>query len=642
MRPATIAIALLLTGCAVADAPGDVALDGLALLRVAPTAVVPGTELAAVGQSFVPPAWGDTVLRLRDTAGSLDVALPARFVDYDHLVAAVDDAAIAALGGDSDLRVMATVEVVSAADGQTYTSPPLAVDLAVRRGLAPRVAAIDTGALIFVNDALEVTGDGFLLGGLEGTTVAVVRGCVAPVDLDGPCAPIDPALVPLVPDAAGRRDRAQLPFAPAIAGIRPGRFRGEVVVENRHAGGAALRASAVPLACELTLPAVFRMSPARVSLGQYVVVDGGGFVGGEPGASTELHLDGTFTGSDGETAPVALVLIPEALGGRTARYVVSEDDALGRAVDLRTRAGTFRGTATPVVAWAGQRVRGEPSAVELALAPPVQVVYLDFRPGYVEALRLFGLRAVDHEIRDRALDVIRAAYAGVAVDVRTEPPTDFALYTHVEVAGDDPNGMDLLGYDNSPGKDTGNRRLDDRLGGVNAETQEDGFPGYGGVFVTSLMGFSRHPAVGPSSPGADAAFDAVFDPVRPDRGSAVVAADLRRLPTPTGAGCPVAAGADRATAIACAVWAMGSLIGTTIAHEVGHSLGLANPYGEGFHDAGDEPDRLMDGGGARPFAERAELGGQGPGRFCDDEYAYLREILPSPEPASAVARPRCN
>ena len=73
------------------------------------------------------------------------------------------------------------------------------------------------------------------------------------------------------------------------------------------------------------------------------------------------------------------------------------------------------------------------------------------------------------------------------------------------------------------------------------------------------------------------------------------------------------------------MFVLGNLIGTTLTHEVGHSLGLADPTGELFHDAGDLPNRLMDAGDDRPFEERAELVGQGPGVFCDDEYTYLRD-----------------
>ena len=83
-------------------------------------------------------------------------------------------------------------------------------------------------------------------------------------------------------------------------------------------------------------------------------------------------------------------------------------------------------------------------------------------------------------------------YAGINVEFRTEPPLDFAQYAEVDIGGPDPNGLGLLGYDNTPGKDVGNSRLYDRIGGVNAATQGDGFPGYGGVFSDNFLGFSAH------------------------------------------------------------------------------------------------------------------------------------------------------
>lgn len=50
----------------------------------------------------------------------------------------------------------------------------------------------------------------------------------------------------------------------------------------------------------------------------------------------------------------------------------------------------------------------------------------------------------------------------------------------------------------------------------------------------------------------------------------------------------------------------------------------------------------MDGGAARTFTERAELQGDGPGVFCDEDYAYLRSILPTSQPDPLSFRPICD
>jgi hypothetical protein len=297
---------------------------------------------------------------------------------------------------------------------------------------------------------------------------------------------------------------------------------------------------------------------------------------------------------------------------------------------------------TPIIHYGADSVRGQGLSVTFDIAPVKQVVYLNFETSYVEELRDFGLRAVDKQIRDRIVAVCNRSYKGINIEFRTDPVTDFALFENVDLVGVDPNDMGLFGYDNSPGKDNGNMRLYDQLGGVNATTQQDGYPGYGGVFVRSLMSFSKHPGqFGQPSPGADEAFDKIFDPFRADRdGSPITSGDLTAaIPElADGASCPAG---DRTTQIACGVFVMGNLIGGTLSHEIGHSLGLANPYADGFHDSGDAPNRLMDAGGDRPFLERAELMGQGPGVFCDDEYAYLREIMPTNTPPDNTPRPGC-
>ncbi len=638
----------ILAGCIRHEAvePGlgrglDPGLEDLAVTQVAPTAIVPGTKLVVTGASFVDEPWGTATLHLQGQAGAreIDLAWPAEFIDFHTLAVAIDGGKLDELGGDADFHGTATVEIVAATDHQTYRATPLAIDLVFRTQLTPAVTALAASPVIFVNDEIEVDGDGFLLGDDEGVTVARLTGCFTP-DAGGACEPRPTVELPLV---AGSRTQARFAFSPKIAGIEPGSFTGTVTIVNAQPTAAPISAAPIPVAYDLVTPQVFSIDPPAASLGQYVFVHGGGFVGGEPDALTELELAGTFTRTGGTAADVRMMLIPEFASGRLVRYVVNTDDVLGRAIDLHADTATFTGTVTPVVSYGSATVRGQSTQVSFAVAPVKQVVYLQFETSYIEGLRDFGLRAVAPQIRDRILAVCREVYRGVNIEFRTEPPADFALYETVELVGIDPNNQGLFGYDNSPGKDTGNLRLYDRLGGVNATTQEDGYPGFGGVFVRSLMGFSQHPGrFATSVGGADPVFDQVFDPFRADRGGQpITSADLAdSLPAVTdGTGCPAK---DRAQQIQCAIYVLGNLVGGTLAHEIGHSLGLANPYQDDFHDPGDAPRRLMDAGDARPFLERANLMGQGPEVFCDDEYAYLRKILPSPDLANAIPRPGCS
>ena len=642
MRAAILVLGCALGGGCAGSTPPDPGLEGLALAELSPRTVVPGTKLHVRGASFVDEQWGTATLHLVGTGASEGTALrlPARFVDFGTLTVAIDAATVAA-AGDTDFRGTARVDVVAASDGETYSTGELPVELAFRAALAPAPTSIQASGVIFVNDQLVVQGDGFLIGGDEGVTVARLTGCFTP-DTGGGCRPIAPIELPMEPEEPLSRTRAVFPFSPKIAGIRPGAFTGTVAVINQQPAQAPSAAPAQSVAYDVVTPQIFSLDPPAASLGQFVFVRGGGFVGGEAGALTEIEISGTFRRNGGSPAPVALTLIPEFASGRLVRYVINTDDELGQALDLRADTGSFTGTATPVVSYGADRVRGVSTPASFAIAPVKQVVHLQFRPSYVEGLRDFGLRAVDGRIRDRILEVCERVYAGVNIEFRTEPPADFALYEQVELLGVDPNGTGLFGYDNSPGKDNGNLRLYDRLGGVNAVTQSDGFPGYGGVFLRSMMGFSRHPGSFASQvAGSDERFDRIFDPFRADRdGAPIVAADLAGgAPVPDGgAGCPAK---DRKGQIACAIYVMGNLVGGTLAHEIGHSLGLANPFLEGFHNPGDAPNRLMDAGVDRPFAERAELEGQGPGVFCDDEMAYLRQILPTGQPAPVVQRPGC-
>jgi len=630
----------------------DSGLDELDIVSVQPQVLVPGTVVVVEGRSFVDAPWGESevVLAGRFTAGpearDVEVTVPVRFRDFEHLEVQITEELLDELGArEGEFDGTAVVAVDSAVDHQRHLTRPLDVALSLHADLTPELSDVQHASTLFVNDEVAVQGDGMLLGGDEGTTYARVEGCFAAEDEAGElgeCAAVAPVDLPVTP--AGPFDRAsgRFRFAPEIAGIRAGEFRGSVLLHSVHGGGAERDSAAVDTALALAEAEVAAVGPEQVSLGQYLEIEGGGFVGGADDQLTLLHLVGQYT-VEGAPDPVAIdtTLVPEFVSGRSVRYVVNEDDDLGQVLALRGGGGAFSGSLTPIVSFRDDEVTGAPLDVDIGVGRVVQVVYVDFTPQYVSSLQHFGLRAADAQIRRRVLEVVERDYRTIAIDVRAEPPTDFSLYAEVEVGGPDPNGLGLLGYDNTPGKDVGNLRLHDLIGGVNATTQADGFPGYGGVFVESLFIFSEHPGeLAPASPAADAMFDDVFDAFRADTdGVAVVPAELDGLGTPSGADCPAS---DRHGRVECAVWVLGSLIGTTVSHELGHSLGLANPGGGDVHILTDKPDRLMEAGGGRSFRERSELDGEGPGMFCDEEYSYLRGILARDEPDDNAPRPDCR
>ena len=78
-----------------------------------------------------------------------------------------------------------------------------------------------------------------------------------------------------------------------------------------------------------------------------------------------------------------------------------------------------------------------------------------------------------------------------------------------------------------------------------------------------------------------------------------------------------------------AIDALGSLVGNTLSHEIGHSLGLSravNGCGPYHNAAG--PRQLMDCGQDRPFIERAGLDPEGPATWTPENLSYLQQILP--------------
>ena len=348
----------------------DTGLDGLALTAVNPSTIVPGSLVVIEGTSFVGEPWGTPRLHLSGSFGgsAAEIDLPATFVDFDRMEVSADDGFFAAFGAqEGDFEGSATVQIDSPVDGATHESDPLEVTLSLRQELTPTLSGVDSGIVIFVNDKIPLHATDLLMGGDEGQTVASLEGCFTAVG-DTECVNTGTVEVPVEVNG-WNRDDGVFAFAPTIAGIRPGSFEGTVMLINRHQAGAVTQSALANIAYDVTEPELFSVAPSAVSLGQYVDVEGGGFVGGDQGGVTLLELTGTFTPDGGGPMDVSLTLVPEFVEGRLVRYVVNEDDSLGRALDLRRITGSFNGEVTPVIQYEDDEVVGAATAFTLAVAP---------------------------------------------------------------------------------------------------------------------------------------------------------------------------------------------------------------------------------------------------------------------------------
>lgn len=517
-------------------------------------------------------------------------------------------AALVATLGDGTHAVQLVLE------GEGGRSEPFDFVLEIRRSIAIVLDGAPSGD-VHRNDLVILEGDGFVEPREGEVTARVVGELVT----ESGAVSVDAAM-PVELSALGDRTSALWRLSTALGGATPGELTGTLTLESRLTNGTMSTSASAPLSLRFLPPAVYALDPATVSLEQVVRVRGAGFLGDEDGV-TLIRAEGTFTPEGDAARPVPPTeLFLEHVDGSTLAGPI-------RAVPIGevlvselfgARRGVFAGTLTPITSTgARDEVVGEPAPVTLTLGPLRQVVWLRFLPGFYESLARFGLAAAVGRIEELVQDRIERLYEGYRVEVRLERPTDFGPsgFALVEIGGPDPNGRGLFGYDNSPGKDVGNLRLFDAIGGANAETQADGSLGYGGVFVESLFGFSMHPPadLAGNGPDPDPLFDEIFDGVR-DRPAT--------LSEVAGEG-PRAAEVDRA------VRALASVIGETTAHELGHSFGLADPYGSRtvFHDPGDNPGCIMESGSARPFGERAQQPGFATSRWCRDAPTYLDAIL---------------
>ena len=569
--------------------------------------------------------------RIRVTGIALDAALPNAELRIDagashamlpvlpdgtatELSFVVTDELIRAVGVGSR-RVSASVTGAPRSSATVSFLLSLATDMPVSLGVVPNGSA-------HRNDLAVLHGFGFLAPG-EGTVHARFEGTFT-VAGETP-RPID-ARIPVLPAERFARDRGVVPLTTDIGGVQPGIFAGTIGLDSSLQDGTHTTSEQIPTTLEFGPPELFDVEPPSASLEQIVSVRGAGFLGGSnfPDEATIIRLNGQFTPLD--EAPVRFgpaELVLEYISGSEVRGVLSTERRGEHLISslFGYARGSFEGTAVPVVVKGVDEVVGATVPFAFSLSPVRQVVLLRFLPGFYDSLTKFGLAAAAGVMEPLVLNRIEHIYAQWAVDVRLHEPEDFSPngYAIVEIGGPDPNGAGLFGYDNTPGKDVGNVRLHDKIGGANAETQADMYPGYGGVFVESFLYWSRHPDLPGARPGgapdSDPMFDELFDPCRLEPAS---------LSEVNGQG-PT----ERVAEVQRAIRALSNMIGETSAHELGHSLGLAVPFGPStvFHNPVDREGCLMDSGSARPIGERTAEPGFPETHLCHDAPEYLDSIL---------------
>ncbi|MDX1745676.1 MAG: hypothetical protein R3324_07040, partial [Halobacteriales archaeon] len=306
-------------------------------------------------------------------------------------------------------------------------------------------------------------------------------------------------------------------------------------------------------------------------------------------------------------------------------YEITEENTLE---GLGAQPGVFEGTITPTFQDRYGEYLGVEYQGEFRINPTKQMVYVKYLPGFSKGLEKYGLSNVELDIRRRILEVTNRDYADMNVEFVDSPPTEFLDYATIEIGGPDPTGGGKFGYDNTCNvqsqkcKDTKNLFLGDYLGGINVNSQDEFNTPFGGVFIESFDFFS--PTLNEDNADASPEFDRILSPFMPALGGTPV----RGTEFP---------GGERDEQIREAVHMVGSVIGNTCTHEIGHSLGLSffprdliSP-GEAFHNKIPCTDCIMDPGSERPFEERGEIAGQGPAVFNDRNREYLLDILPLPQ-----------
>ncbi len=582
-------------------------LERIHLSAVEPTVVLPGSRLRFLGSGFLR---GERVFATLEGAfagHAVHGEIELTYQSATELVHVVGEETFAALGGDQG-TFQGTATLWTIRDGRRIEdAASIAFEIVDR--LIPVPVAFEPPALTFMESA-TLRGDGFLLPG-EGVTRVHATGTF---ETDGGQTRTIDQDLPV--EVVSRRELRYV-HTPEVFGLATGRLDLDLTVVNEHQGSAGtVEGGRIPAALLIVQPSIAATDPPAASRGQVLEILGRGFLPEDPARSqrTEIRLSGTFTLTDGTAVDTNLELFPEyEAPGRLRLVIRPEPNTRGELEGLGARPGIFEGTATVRLSYGGETLEGPPWSGRFQILPTKQVVYLRYLPGFSEGLMRFGMRNVEQEVRRRILEVARRDYAPYNVEFREERPTDFADYSVIELNGRDPNGAGLFGLDNTEGKDVGNLRLNDVIGGRNIESEEQGYYAFGGVFVEPFLSFSPQLQ---ASPIASPRFDHVFGYFVPELGGDEIQAG--EYP-----------GGLRDREIEEAIRVLGNLLGNTLVHEIGHSLGMAN-VPDGFHHDGAIPGLIMNPGSARPFEERAELDGQGPEVWGVDDSEYLESILPRP------------
>ncbi|PKN57104.1 MAG: hypothetical protein CVU56_12770 [Deltaproteobacteria bacterium HGW-Deltaproteobacteria-14] len=618
------AILVWVASCDAAPAGAPFAYPAFAVDRVTPPSWVAGTRFELTGDGIVPAPLATYTLDIE--VGGQTATLPLEVVEGSLRGVAAGD--WLPVDGFDPLPAPTAAIVHRSIDGSVQSSS-IAGRISLLQMLPPRLDFIRSGAPIYPGDAVPIGAFDLYraeeeLADHSHSDYLVVRGHRS--DESGASPTELTWSLRLLGGGLGGRAVDSVRMSPDLLGLRPGAFSGFAWIESfepwQFEGFPTER---LDYEVAIARPYLDGLASATTARGRWLGATGRGLLPLDAAAETAsvLVFDGVFTPLRGapedHTGPDAWALPVEAVEGNTVGWVAlrSQPDLDGGLAGLGARAGRFEGTVTlRVAARFGllqvDEVRSDPLPIALDVTPPRQEVELRVLPGFDEALALFGLEAEREAVLARILAVLERDYAGVNIGFAYAAPAGVAEYGVVELAGPDPNGTHLFGLDNTSGKDAGNLRLDDVIGGFDAATRARGFAAYGGIFASELLNLS--PSLSTNAL-ASPRFDDVFAAVVPALG-----------------GIPAAAGeSDRADArggrIREAVRVLGNLVGSTITHEVGHTLGLTALAGRAHND-GDNPGWIMDAGVYRPFEERAELDGAGPAVFSPFNQTYLGEILP--------------